>query len=72
MAATIENLREILKNVNSPVQLIDRKTEMVFLSKECLAILKQPTQENAKKFMEMFLVEMVRYFVTEQSQFDFC
>ena len=65
MAATIENLREILKNVNSPVQLIDRKTEMVFLSKECLAILKKPTKENAKKFMEMFLVEMVRYFVTE-------
>ena len=72
MAATIENLREILKNVDSPVQLIDRKTEMVFLSKECLGILKQPTKENAKKFMEMFLVEMVRYFVTEQSQFDFC
>ena len=65
MAATIENLREILKNVDSPVQLIDRKTEMVFLSKECLAILKQPTKENAKKFMEMFLVEMVRYLVTE-------
>jgi len=50
MAATVENLREILFNVEPPKQLIDRKTEIVLTSEAALEILKTPSRETAKKF----------------------
>lgn len=59
MAATVENLREILFNVEPPKQLIDRKTEIVLTSEDALEILKTPSRETAKKFCQILFDEMV-------------
>ena len=59
MAATVENLREILFNVEPPKQLIDRKTEIVLTSKSALDILKNPSRDTAKKFCQILFDEMV-------------
>lgn len=60
MAASVENLREILFNVEPPKELIDRKTEMILTSKEALEILKNPSRDTARKFCQLLFDEMVR------------
>jgi hypothetical protein len=59
MAASVKNLREILIETMPEVQIIDRKTEMPFLPPACQELAKNLNRENAKKFFELFLQDMV-------------
>ena len=62
MAASVKNLREILIETMPEVQIIDRKTEMPFLPPACQELAKNLNRENAKKFFELFLQDMVNTF----------
>jgi hypothetical protein len=59
MAATVQSLRDILFNVKSPIDLINRSTETTIMNQACQEIYNHLSKENVNQFFQLFLESMV-------------